>query len=212
MPTCRYCEEEFDTEEALLAHLEAAHDEDLGRVDRRRVDQAAAADTAQRNDRLRRIGRVAVPIVLAAAVLGLVYVLFFSGGSGPVQTGAAQQPHDLWSVHKHGTMEVIILGESLDFSRARYQLQADAFHYEGNSGARWHVHARDVTLEWALQTLDIGVTDTSLSFEGTTYEQGDPNYRVVITVNGEDIDPAQYVLQEGDHVRIVVERTANETA
>jgi hypothetical protein len=211
MPTCRYCDEEFDTEDALLAHLEAAHDEDLGRVDRRRIEQAAAADTAKRNDRLRRVARFGVPILLGVAVIGLVYVLFFTGGS-PVQTSAAEQPHDLWGVHKHGTMDVVILGEELDFSRARYQQQADAFHYEGNSGARWHVHARDVTLEWALQTLDIGVTDTSVSFEGTTYAQSDSSYRVAVTVNGEDIEPAQYVLQEGDNVRIVVERTTNATA
>lgn len=207
MPTCRYCGEEFDDEDAHLAHLKAAHNDELGRVDQRRVDAAAERDQAQRTERLQRITKVAVPVVLALAAAGLVYVLFFAD-SGPVETGAAQEPTDLWGVHTHGTIEMEILGDQVDFSQPQYQMQADAFHFENREGTRWHVHARDVTLEWALQTLDIEVTDDSVTFEGTTYEDSDSSYSVTITVNGEDVDPSTYVLQDGDTVRIIVQNAS----
>lgn len=207
MPTCRYCGEEFDDEDAHLAHLKAAHSDELGRVDQRRVDAAEEREEAQRSARLQRIAKVAVPVVLVLAVGGLVYALFIAD-SGPVETGAAQEPTDLWAVHTHGTIEMEVLGEQVDFSQPQYQMQADAFHFENQEGTRWHVHARGVTLEWALGTLDIGVSDDSVTFDGTTYEDSDPSYSVTITVNGEDVDPSTYVLQEGDTIRIIVQNAS----
>lgn len=82
MPECKYCGESLADDEAYLAHLEDAHDDELSRIDRRRVEAAGAE-----RDRSRRVlyGAVAVVVVLLAAA---VYVTAFSGGgsSGAIET------------------------------------------------------------------------------------------------------------------------------
>jgi hypothetical protein len=125
-----------------------------------------------------------------------------SGGSG----GAAPTPHNVGGVHYHGTMEMVVDGQQVDFSQDKYQLQANFFHFEGGEGTRWHGHAEGVTLKRAMESLDIGVTDDSVTFQGTTYVDGE-NADVSVTVNGNDVDPATHVLSEGDSIRIVVQPT-----
>lgn len=74
MPDCTYCEESFETESAYLDHLAAAHDGELSRIDRRRVEQATAE-----GDRSRLVvyGAIAIVVVLLAAG---VYVTTLSDG------------------------------------------------------------------------------------------------------------------------------------
>lgn len=206
MPTCRYCGDEFEDEDAYLSHLQDVHDDELGRVDRRRVE-AAAGDNAP--SELRRGAQIAVPVLLVLAVAGILYAVLGTGGGSPNDTAAATEPSDLWSVHYHGTIEMRVLGDRVDFSQSAYQLQADAFHFENDNGVRWHVHARDVTLGWALASLDIEVTEASVTFQDTTYEDSDPAYNVSVTVNGEEVDPETYVLQDGDEVRVIVTNASN---
>jgi hypothetical protein len=112
-------------------------------------------------------------------------------------------------------MEMVVLEEEVDFSQDRYQIAADRFHFENRNGDIWHTHATGVTLQWAMGTLpDIEVTETSVTYQGTTYADSDPSYDVVVEVNGEPVDPAAHVLdgvsdanlaQQGDAVRIVVQ-------
>ena len=217
MRDCPHCPESFDNEDedatdrAYLEHLRDTHPTEFGAVDRRRLDQLTDADEGG-------ISQTAVLLaVLAVAVVGIVAFVSFglgnSGGDGGV--AADRTPSNLGGVHSHGTMEVVILGDELDFSRDEYQLQANAFHYEGGDGEVWHVHAEGVTLEWALSSLGIDVTRTSVTVDGTTYTDGD-EYDVSVTVNGEPVDPSTYVLQgasdasdadsAGDSVRVVVSR------
>lgn len=118
---------------------------------------------------------------------------------------SVQEPYDLGSVHHHGTMDVVVNGERVDFSRSRYQLQADPFHFEGGEGTRWHVHARGVTLAYAMDTLGIDVTASTVTYRDTTYRDSDPNTTVTVTVNGEPVTPSDHVLREGDRVRVVVD-------
>jgi hypothetical protein len=78
MPECDYCGESFDDEDAYLDHLAAAHEGDLGRIDRRRVaDHEGAGD-----DEGGSLGpTILVGLLLLAGVL-VVYVTFFMGGGG----------------------------------------------------------------------------------------------------------------------------------
>ncbi|MFC7176926.1 hypothetical protein [Halosegnis marinus] len=200
MTDCDYCGADFDTETAYLEHLADEHPDDLGPIEQRRVAALDGDDGG--------IGAapVALALVLVAAAAVVGYVVFFSGGGSGTPDGVAkvaQTPTDYRAVHYHGTMEMSVMGSAVDFSRDRYQLQANEWHFEARDGTEWHAHARGVTLEWAMYTLDIGVTDDSVTYRGTTYTDGE-NANVTVAVNGEDVDPTQYVLQEGDSVRIVV--------
>lgn len=201
MPECSYCGTAFDDDETYLEHLGAEHYDELGAIDRRRVDTHADDSATGRPT-----GPVVLGLVLVLAVAVVAAALLYSGG-GSQADGQAQQPSDIGSVHYHGTIAVVIDGERVDFSQDQYQLQADAFHFEGGDGTRWHAHARGVTLAYAMETLGIDVTDSSVTYRGTTYRDGDPNTTVSITVNGQSVAPSDHVLRDGDEIRIVVEQS-----
>ncbi len=225
MPDCDYCGDSFDDEGAYLRHLREDHEGELGAIDQRRVESELGDDGGGLPT-----GPLVLGLVLLAAVLVVVYVVVFVGGgdaSPATDTGTegnadageaslgevAQTPGPTGSAHEHGTMEVVIDGQRIDFSRQTYQLRADKFHFEGGDGQVWHKHATGVTLEWAMASLDIGVSEEIVVFEGTVYRDSDPGTDVTVTVNGEPVDPQTYVLvgvdaanaNQGDDVRIVVE-------
>lgn len=214
MPDCNYCEESFDDEEAYLEHLHADHDEsELSRIDSRRVEQHTGADEGGGLP----TGPLIIVGILAFTGLVLVYVTFFVGGDGPPGNGdVAQTPYGLDTVHGHGTINVTIDGRTLDFSQQQYQVQDDAFHFEGGNGDVWHTHAQGVTLEYAMSTLGIDVNRTTVTFDGETHSARDPNTEVVIEVDDRSVNPKTYVLDgaesasnadQGDHIRIIVRRT-----
>lgn len=147
-----------------------------------------------------------IVLVLSIGALGVV-LISSSDEETPEARNAEIQPTNLWSVHHHGTIEVIIDGQEIDFSQERYQNQAGAFHFEGGEGSRWHVHAQNVTLEYAMGTLGFDITDSSVRYQGQTYQDGAPNGTVTITVNEEPVDPSTYVLRDGDQIRIVANRS-----
>jgi len=221
MPDCDYCKESFDDEETYLQHLADRHEGQLGAIDRRRVDSRGGSDDEA--------GLPAAPLVLGVVVivsvglLGAVLFLLDSGGSstdvpGSDGDGPQAEPGPMGSAHEHGTIEVTIAGDQIDFSQGQYQLQADRFHFENGNGEVWHKHATGVTLEWAMATLDIGVTEDSVTYQGTTYADDDPGTEVVVEVNGEPVDPQTYVLEgtegensgAGDDVRIIVRTSETE--
>lgn len=209
MPECSYCGESFADEDAELQHLRDEHAGELSRIDRRRVGDIDDGDG----------GLPTGPIILAGVILVaiavVVYVtVFVGGGSSPSGTDG---PGPYQSAHEHGTIEMTVLGDTVDFSQDRYQIAADRFHFENNNGDVWHTHATGVTLQWAMNTLPgIQVTDDNVTYQETTYEDSDPDYDVIVEVNGEPVDPGEYVLEgstdpsladQGDSIRIVVRRT-----
>ncbi|MFC6974566.1 hypothetical protein ACFQL1_07525 [Halomicroarcula sp. GCM10025709] len=139
------------------------------------------------------VAGVAIGIV---ALLGGVLVLSIGGGGGG-EVGAAG------SAHYHGTIQMNVLGDRVDFTQDQYQLQDDRFHFEGDG--RWHAHATGVTLGYGMESLGIGVTDSSVRFQGTNYTEAD-GYAISVTVNGDTVSPG-YTLQDGDTVRIAVEES-----
>lgn len=194
MPECDYCGASFDDEDAYLTHLGDEHADELGRIDRRRVERA-------NDDRELPTGPIVLGVVLLSAVLVVGYTVALSGGGH--NSGG---PHSVGSVHYHGGITVTIDGEQIDFSRPEYQHPREnpAFHFEGGDGSQWHVHAQGVTLKYAMSTLGIEVTESTVTFQGTTYRDDDPNTSITVQVNGGSVTPSEYVLQEGDHVQIVV--------
>lgn len=198
MPDCRYCDESFDDEASYDDHLRDEHAEELGPIDRRRV--ASDGDGGGLPT-----GPLALGLVLLASAAVVGYVIFLPGGGGG--TAAGDGPTNIGGVHYHGTIEMVIAGDTVDFSQPEYQRPREhpAFHFEGGDGTTWHGHAEGVTLAYAMNTLDISVTADTVTFEGTTYDDADPDTRVSITVNGNAVTPSTYVLEEGDAIRIIVE-------
>jgi len=216
MPDCDYCGDTFEDEQAYFEHLAAVHEGELGAIDRRRVE--ANVDTGDG------AGLPTGPLVLggvllfAAAVVG--YVLFgLNGASGGTTVNGftvTQSPGQISSgAHGHGLINVTIAGEEIDFSQPRYQRPGEfrAFHFEGGNGRVWHKHASGVTLEYAMATLGIGISEDTVTVDGTTYRESDAGTNVTVTVNGDPVDPATYELagasdenpQAGDFIKIVVE-------
>ncbi len=220
MEECDHCSETFEDEDAYLEHLGAEHRGELGRIEQRRVEKHEDEQGGGGRTTL----YVSVAAVAIIAAVGAFAVGNVFGGDGGVEqnaespmagSGNARAPaQDLVAAptgygqaHEHGPMTVQVDGQRIDFSQPQYQLQADAFHFESGNGQRYHVHANRVTLEYALETLGIGVTETSLSFNGTVYNDTNPNQRVVYRVNDEVVNPEQYVLSDGDEVEVIAERT-----
>lgn len=118
--------------------------------------------------------------------------------------------HDL---HAHGHVEMVVDGEPVNFSRARYQTPDEHtyFHFESGSAPRWHAHSWSVTLEYAMGTFPgIEVTNDSITYNGTTYDRSDPGTTVSITVNDEPVEPGSYYLKDGDSVHIEVTTNGEE--
>lgn len=205
MPECRYCGREFGDESALDAHLADEHLDELGPIDRRRVrggdGDGGGFDIEP--------GPVALLGVLGIATAIVIYIVFFagSGTSGVPADDVTQTPTDVNSVHFHGTMNVTIDGTSVDSSNPEnvHPRQNPAFHFDYEGDPEWHGHARGITLEYAMATFGIGVSENEVTFEGTTYDGSDPGTTVIVEVNGEPVDPQTYELQEGDHIFILVE-------
>lgn len=203
MPECPYCGETVGEGDAELAHLASEHDDELGRIDRRRVDQwRGVGDDDESSAAF--LGIVALGVVL---VLGVGAVVFAMGGN----TGGEED------VHEHGTLVVEIDGERIDFDQSKYH-NARGFHFHEFDGEVWHMHPSEpgrLTLAEAMARLGIELEENAIAIDGTRYDGDDSDTTVEITVNGEEVNPATYELRgttvegatrgEGDDVRIVVE-------
>ena len=155
--------------------------------------------------------------ILAFIVVGgflVVGYLALSGGSG------SDGPYG--SIHEHGTFEMVVDGEAVDFNDPQYIENDPHFHFHGGdqveNSDRYvsHVHANGVTIQYALRTLGMSVNEagTELSYDGTTYDASNEGTTINITVDGDPVDPGDYELGgvdipparqgEGDDVKIVV--------
>jgi len=213
MPDCNYCDRSFDVEDRYHEHLAAEHEGELSRIDRRRIGTDGDEKSGFPTGPVVLVGVIGIGIVLVG------YIVVLAGGNGSdsgVVKGiqVEQMPGSLsQSAHAHGEINVTIGGEQPDFSRDRFQVQSDPFHFERGNGEIWHVHADGVTLQFAMATLGINVTETTVTYQGETYRDSDPNTTVRVLVDGEPVDPATYVLQgsrerasQGDFVKILAFR------
>ena len=145
------------------------------------------------------LGPIAIGVVLVAAAGILGYVVFVAGGGSNIGSAG--------SAHYHGTINVTITGDEFDFSDPKWNspLENRRFHFEGANDPRWHSHATGMTLEYGMSTIGLGVEEDAVTWNGERYADGE-GHEVVVQVNGNDVAP-DYVLKDGDHIRIVVRET-----
>jgi hypothetical protein len=214
MVECDYCGQSFDGAEAYLRHLRDAHEGELGPIDSRRVEATFGGGDEDATDIgsyvLGGLGLLTVAVVAFVLASAAGVAIPFVGSD----EGTPREPGSPGTAHEHGTIEVVIDGNQLDFSKDRFQNRARCFHFERGRGRVWHTHCDGVTLGWALSTLGIDASQTTLTYEGTAYRESE-GWNVSITVDGERVNVDEYVLggaepldaaERGDHVRVVVER------
>lgn len=88
MDECSYCGARFDDEEAYVRHLRDEHGDELGRIDRQRVEQLEPEGPS-------RTALYTVVALLAIVVVGIAYLTFAGGGGGePLEepTGLEAEP------------------------------------------------------------------------------------------------------------------------
>lgn len=185
MIECDHCEEKFQDEESYLTHLESTHIDEIGPIDRRRLENENTAD-----DSLPRIVYYGVGAMLLLIVLGVAFLAASALDGGE-------------RLHEHGTITVEINGERVDLDRQKYH-EPDRFHIHPGDGTTWHMHPDRLTFEEAMTELGIPVTETSVTIDGTTYDDEASNTSVTMRINDE---PAglDRELREGDSIEIVVE-------
>lgn len=211
MTDCDYCSESFEDEGSYLTHLKKEHEGELSKIDQRRVDEAGITIENPVN-----IGLIIIVGVTALA-FAMVGYLIFAGGAA-----SGDEPHG--STHEHGTLSLEIDGEPIDFSQPEYVEQDGHFHFHGygeedigDGSYLWHTHSHGVTIEYALETLDIDIADdgSGLTVGGETYDATEPDTEISVTVDGTPVDPGEYELSgvsvddaadgHGDDVEIVVD-------
>lgn len=198
MEECRYCGAEFEEEAAYLDHLEADHAAELGPIDRRRLDRQSGGSRIPDDLDLGPLAPVTQAIwrhrgglLLAAFVLALGGIFWTLAGGGTDGR-----------IHEHGTMVVTINDEPVDLDQPAYH-QSERFHFHPGDGEVWHMHPERVTFKEAMAELGMPVTASSVTINGTTYEDADPETSVTMLING---DPANldHALRDEDHVEIRV--------
>lgn len=205
---CTYCGETVSDDD-YADHLGRDHRTELSAIDRRWVGEA---DDDPDSSRL--VLYAGVGALLTVFVAGYI-VLFLGVGTGGPE--AVLQPDPQSQIHEHGTIFVEHDGETVAFDEPQYVEQDGCFHFhDGEMPELWHTHCEDVTIEYALATLGMEVTEDSLLVDGEAYHDDDPETTVSVTVNGEQVDPQAYVLdgvssideaEDGDEIRIVAETT-----
>lgn len=130
----------------------------------------------------------------------------------PLEEAPAGEHIDHDEFHVHGTVDMTVNGESVNFSQDKYKTPGhnQFFHFEGNSAPKWHAHTWGVTIQYGMGTLPgINVTDDSVTFDNTTYESSEDGTSITVEVNGESVDPSTYVLKDGDELTIEVESSGS---
>lgn len=201
MPDCSYCGESFETEGAYLDHLADAHDGELSRIDRRRIEQATAEDD---RSRLVVYGAIAVVVLLLAAG---IYVTTLSDGdeSTSIETRSLPENGDqslLEDVERFPSQgrSHVSPGTGIDYATSpptsgpHYGDWTDAGYYEETPAAGYLVHSLEhgaVVIYYDPDALTPEAEESLRAFAGAHQDQW---ASVVVAPNPNDDPESPYVL------------------
>jgi hypothetical protein len=209
MVNCDYCSSSFDDEEAYLNHLSNEHSSDeLSSIDKRRIEKEYS-ESNMNTTLIASVSALSVGLLLLLAFVVADPLDSNNGHNHDNHDHDEIEPTGLRQAHTHGGILVVFPDGPVDFSRQKYQIQDQFFHFEGGNGERWHIHGRKVSLAYAMETVGIDIEDnkTSVTFEGTTYNRS--QYDITIQVNGNSVDPESYIIKNRDNITIRISEKDN---
>lgn len=117
-------------------------------------------------------------------------------------------------VDAQGEIEMVVNGDPVDLSQDRFQAEqtddpAMAFHLHA-SDDRWYMEGEErVTVAEGLDLLPhTGFShvdgQAELQLDGTIYDEDDAGTTTTVLINGTEVDPVSYRLQDGDAIRVEV--------
>lgn len=108
------------------------------------------------------------------------------------------------SAEADGKLTVAVAGNEVPLQE-QSESEGGAFWIDDEDEHTWHASGTDQTLAEALSTLGVEAGSDELSYDGETYSAGDDGTSVNVRVNGEEVDPTEHTLSDGDEVWVTVE-------
>ena len=145
----------------------------------------------QRSKQLKKIRNYAILGLIVFGIGYMLYGVFSSPQIGPIG-----------STHQHIDLLIHVDGQIIDLNQTQYAHQSNYAHLHQNETDVIHLHAINIPLNWFMDSLNIPVTDSSLTLDGQTYNEDELN-KLHIIINGEEIDDIEYVLQDEDKLLVL---------
>ena len=134
--------------------------------------------------------------------LAIIFILFVAGCTSGNRMGP------LGSTHRHADIKVYVLGNSIDFSVSKFQVQVRHAHFENRDGDVVHTHAVGVTLGHLFESLGMSIDNECLGLDtGNQYcSRGNAQLKVFIQRQGTNwqqiFDPQDYAILEFDKILV----------
>lgn len=145
----------------------------------------------QRSKQLKKIRNYAILGLVVFGIGYMLYGVFSSPQIGPIG-----------STHQHIDLLIHVDGQIIDLNQTQYAHQSNYAHLHQNETDVIHLHAINIPLNWFMDSLNIPMTDSSLTLDGQTYNEDELN-KLHIIINGEEIDDIEYVLQDEDKLLVL---------
>lgn len=141
----------------------------------------------------------------------LVCVVGLLAGGGCTGVGPTASEED--EFHETGSIEVAVDGTQVDLSDNRFQAEHNPDHdvrfHLHEDDDRWHMERERVAFATAIDLLPHFAYDRTngtnvVTVDGTTYDQADPDTEIAFFVDGDEVEPTEYEVQDGDHLLLAV--------
>lgn len=108
------------------------------------------------------------------------------------------------SAEANGKLTVVVAGSEVPLQE-QSESEGSPFWIDENDSHTWHASESEQTLAEALSTLGIDAGPDELGYDGETYGADDDGTSIHVRVNGEEVDPTEHALSDGDEVWVTVE-------
>ncbi|MGI0040638.1 MAG: protein-disulfide isomerase [Nitrosopumilaceae archaeon] len=119
------------------------------------------------------------------------------------ESKADDSPFVFGSAHEHASILIKIFGDEFDFTKPEFQLQSSFIHLENSDGYVIHRHAKDVTIGYLFETLNIGLLSDCIIFPDGRKFCSNEDYTLKFYINEKKVDDLRdYIIFDGDLILI----------